>query len=179
MGFLIGLAPAIAKFDLENRKTILFGSFVAVMFAVLFASRINVGTDYLNNFPAENEIHHHFNSVNELFSGAVPIQIHIDSDVPDVFKNPDELQVLDQLQAWLLSQPEIGGALSFVDYMKMLHQTFVPEVRGENAIPGTFNLSDQLLALGAGDDVRQFIDARYKSTLMHVRSKRGEFGCTR
>lgn len=170
VGFLIGLAPTIAKFDLENRKTILFGSFVAVMFAVLFASRINVGTDYLNNFPPDNEIHQHFNTVNELFSGAVPIQIHIDSDIPDVFKNPDELQVLDQLQAWLLSQPEIGGALSFVDYMKMLHQTFVPEVRGENAIPGTFNLSDQLLALGAGDDVRQFIDARYKSTLMHVRS---------
>lgn len=169
-GFLIGLAPSIAKFDLENRKSILFASFVAVMFAVLFASRINVGTDYLNNFPPDSEIHQHFTTVNQLFSGAVPIQVHIDSDVPDVFKNPDEMQVLDQLQAWLISQPEVGGTLSFVDYMKMLHQTFVPEVTGENAIPGTFNLSDQLLALGAGDDVRQFIDSRYKSTLIHVRS---------
>ena len=169
-GFLIGLAPTIAKFDLENRKSILFASFLTVLFAVLFASRINVGTDYLNNFPSDSDIHDHFNTVSEMFSGAVPIQVHIDSDVPDVFKNPSELRILDELQVWLVSQPEVGGALSFVDYMKMLHFTFVPEVRGQNAIPGTFNLSDQLLALGAGDDVRQFIDSRYKSTLIHVRS---------
>ena len=170
VGKLVEFAPALARFDLKNRKTILFASFIAVLGAVIFASKINVGTDYLNNFPKDSEIHQHFSTVNELFAGAVPIQIHIDSDIPDVFKNPDELQVLDQLQAWLVSQPEIGGAISFVDYMKMLHMTFVPDVTEENAIPGTFNLSDQLLALGAGEDARQFIDARYKSTLMQVRS---------
>lgn len=170
VGKLVSFAPTLARFDLENRKPILFASFIAVLFAVIFASKINVGTDYLNNFPKDSEIHQHFATVNELFAGAVPIQIHIDSDIPDVFKNPDELQVLDQLQAWLVSQPEIGGAISFVDYMKMLHVTFVPDVSEDNAIPGTFNLSDQLLALGAGDDARQFIDARYKSTLMQVRS---------
>ena len=170
VGKLVEFAPALARFDLKNRKSILFASFIAVLGAVIFASKINVGTDYLNNFPKDSEIHEHFATVNELFAGAVPIQIHIDSDIPDVFKNPDELQVLDQLQAWLVSQPEIGGAISFVDYMKMLHMTFVPDVTEENAIPGTFNLSDQLLALGAGEDARQFIDARYKSTLMQVRS---------
>ena len=170
VGALVRFAPTLAKFDLRNRQSILLGSFLVVMFAVLFASRINVGTDYLNNFPKDTEIHQHFDMVNELFAGAVPIQIHVDSDIPDVFKNPDELRELDQLQSWLLSQPEIGGAVSFVDYMKMLHKTFVPDVSQDNAIPGTFNLSDQLLALGAGDDARQFIDARYKSTLMQVRS---------
>ena len=170
VGKLVEFAPILAKFDLENRKTILFASFVTVLFAVIFANKIHVGTDYLNNFPRDSEIHQHFDMVNELFAGAVPIQIHIDSDIPDVFKNPDELQVLDQLQTWLLSQPEIGGVVSFVDYMKMLHTTFVPDVTEQNAIPGTFNLSDQLLALGAGDDARQFIDARYKSTLIQVRS---------
>lgn len=169
-GFLIGLAPLLAKFDLGNRKKILFASFMAVMFAVLFASRINVGTDYLNNFSPDSDIRLHFNAVNEMFSGAVPIQVHIDSDIPEVFKNPDELRELDALQSWLVAQPEIGGALSFVDYMKMLHRTFVPNVSENNAIPDSYNLSDQLLALGAGDDVRQFVDARYKSTLIHVRS---------
>ena len=54
--------------------------------------------------------------------------------------------------------------------MRMLHTTFVPDVTHENAIPTTFNLSDQLLALGASDDVRQFVDARYQETLIHVRS---------
>ncbi|MGR8948127.1 MAG: efflux RND transporter permease subunit, partial [Gammaproteobacteria bacterium] len=170
VGKLVEFAPTLAKFDLENRQKILFASALAVILAVLFASRISVGTDYLNNFPKDTEIHQHFATVNQLFAGAVPIQIQVDSDIPDVFKNPDELRVLDQLQSWLLSQPEIGGAVSFVDYMKMLHKTFVPEVSEANAIPGTFNLADQLLALGAGDDARQFIDARYKSTLMQVRS---------
>ncbi|MEM7468222.1 MAG: efflux RND transporter permease subunit [Pseudomonadota bacterium] len=170
VGTLVLLAPSIAKFDLQHRQQILFGSFVAAMLAVFFASRISVGTDYLNNFPKDAEIHQHFATVNEFFAGAVPIQVHIDSDIPDVFKNPDELRELDKLQHWLVQQPEIGGAVSFVDYMKMLHATFVPEVSSDNAIPATYNLSDQLLALGAGEDARQFIDARYKSTLMHVRS---------
>jgi uncharacterized protein len=87
-----------------------------------------------------------------------------------VFKNPEDLRELDALQRWVTDQPEVGGAISFVDYMRMLHRTFMPDIEHEQAIPATYNLADQLLALGAGDDIKQFADARYKSTLMHVRS---------
>ena len=60
VGKLVEFAPALARFDLKNRKTILFASFIAVLGAVIFASKINVGTDYLNNFPKDSEIHQHF-----------------------------------------------------------------------------------------------------------------------
>ena len=90
--------------------------------------------------------------------------------MPNVFKNPEDLRELDKLQKWVSRQPEVGGVISFVDYMRMLHLTFVPDITPEEAIPQSYNLSDQLLSLGAGDDVKQFADARYKSTLIHVRA---------
>ena len=169
-GALLKLAPRLSKFDLENRRLILTAGFLLALFSLAFASKIDVGTDYLRNFPADSEIRRNFAAIGESFSGAVPLQILIDSDIPDVFKNPSELRILDELQQWVVAQPEVRGAVSFVDYMRMLHQTFVPEVDSKDSIPKSFNLSDQLLALGASDDVEQFIDGRYKTTLMHVRS---------
>ena len=169
-GTLLKLAPHISKFDLENRKIILVAGFLLALFSLAFASKIDVGTDYLRNFPEDSDIRRNFNEVGRSFSGAVPLQILIESDIPNVFKNPAELRILDELQEWVKQQPEVRGSISFVDYMRMLHRTFVPEVKSENAIPKSFNLSDQLIALGASEDAEQFIDSRYKTTLMHVRS---------
>lgn len=169
-GFLLALAPKLAKFDLDNRKPILIVGCVVALISVLCARQINVGTDYLHNFPDDSDIRRNFDAVGESFSGAVPLQILVESDVPNVFKNPETLGELDKLQRWLTSQPEVGGAVSFVDYIRMLHLTFVPDISSDDAIPSTYNLSDQLLSLGADDNVRRFVDVRYKSTLMHVRS---------
>jgi predicted RND superfamily exporter protein len=169
-GFLLNLAPKLSKFDLDNRKAILAIGFAVAVISVFFASKINVGTDYLHNFPADGDIRRNFAEVGKTFSGAVPLQVLVQSDVPNVFKNPEELHELDKLQMWLKRQPEIGGVVSFVDYMRMLHLTFVPDITHENAIPGSYNLSDQLLSLGANDDVARFSDVRYKNTLMHVQS---------
>ena len=168
--FLLKIVPALSNFDLKYRRLILFIGFLVGAISVIAANHINVGTDYLRNFPADSEIRRNFDEVSQSFAGAVPMQVLVESDVPNVLKNPEELRVLDDLQRWLMAQPEIGGAVSFVDYMRMLHVTFVPDIDPENAIPDSFNLSDQLLSLGAGDDVEQFADARYKSTLMHIRS---------
>ena len=168
--FLLNLAPKVSKFDLDNRKAILFCGFLLGVASVISANHINVGTDYLRNFPEDSDIRKNFAEVGKSFAGAVPLQILVESDVPNVFKNPEDLQALDKLQRWLAAQPEIGGSVSFVDYMRMLHLTFVPDIDPAAAIPSTYNLADQLLSLGAGDDVERFADARYKSTLMHVRS---------
>lgn len=169
-GPLLAFAPHLSKFDLEHRKAILATGFVIAALSIVFAQKITVGTDYLRNFRADSEIRTNFAEIGKYFSGPVPIQILIRSDIPNVFKNPEDLRALDDLQNWLIAQDEVGGAISFVDYMRMLHRTFVPEVSAEKAIPDSFNLADQLLSLGAGDDVERFADARYKTTLMHVRS---------
>jgi predicted RND superfamily exporter protein len=169
-GPLLAFAPHLSRFDLENRKAIFAVGFAVAAMSVIFANRITVGTDYLRNFHEDSDIRRNFAEVAQFFSGPVPLQILIESDVPNVFKNPEDLRELDRLQQWVMAQPEVGGAISFVDYMRMLHRTFVPDVDETDAIPGTFNLSDQLLSLGAGDDVERFADARYRKSLMHVRS---------
>ncbi len=169
-GFLLRAAPRIAQFDLENRNAILAGGLLLGLVGLALIPQIKVGTDYLRNFPADSEIRAHFDDVSARFAGVVPVQVLIETDIPDNFKNPGELRELDELQKWLNAQPEIGGSLSFVDYMRMLHQAFNPEVEFANALPGSFNLADQLLAFSSSEDASVFIDPRYRSTLIHVRS---------
>ena len=169
-GILLRVVPPLARFTLQNRTLVLaIGAIVGIMSFAL-ATKIEVGTDYLRNFPPDSEVRRSFAQVGKDFSGAVPLQVVVETDVPDVFKNPAELKELDELQRWLLRQPEVLGVTSFADYMRLLHRTFVPEVTAEDALPNSFNLSDQLLALGGSDDAAQFIDARFKNTLLHVRS---------
>ncbi len=163
-------AAKLARFNRENRQDIFIGATIVAVFSLLFAGTINVGTDYLSNFPEGSSIRRNFDLVGERFGGAVPLQIVINTDVRNAFKNPAELRELNALQNWVVDQPEVGSVVSLVDYMRMLYRTFVPDAGSEDFIPESFNLSDQLLALGAGGDLKRFANARFTSTLMHVRS---------
>lgn len=167
---LLLLVPRLSKFDLEHRNGILIAGFMLAMFALAFASKIEVDTDYLRNFPEDSEIRRNFDEIGRTFSGAIPLQILIESDIPGVFKNPAELRVLADLQRWIQRQPEVRGTLSFVDYMRTLHRSLVPEVEPEDEIPGSLELSEQLLAISASDYSKEFIDSAYKTTLIHARS---------
>lgn len=170
-GLRASLAPALARFDLRHRRAIFVTAGIFTLASVLLASRIEVSTDYLQNFPAEDPLRTGFERVGATFAGSVPLQILIESDITDAFKQPAQLRVVADLQAWLLEQPEIGGAYSLVDYIGILHTGLTPEAAEGRIIPRSAALTDQLIMLGGDATLDRFADSRFTSTLLHVRSE--------
>ena len=162
------VAPRLARFDLRHRRSILWAGAVLAIASLLAASRIEVSTDYLRNFPADSAIRVGFDKVNAAFSGAVPLQIVLESDIADAFKQPVNLRVIADLEHWLAAQPEVGGAFTLVDYLGVLHKALAPELARQDAIPHSAGLVDHLLLMGGSDDVERFVDARYTTTVLHI-----------
>ena len=160
--------PRLARFNLHYRRPILICGAVLAIASLLAASRIEVSTDYLSNFPADSAIRQDFDKVGTAFSGAVPLQIVVESDIADAFKQPVNLRAVADLEQWLAAQPEIGGVFSLTDYLAVLHKALAPELAKGSTIPHSAGLVDHLLLMGGSDDVERFVDARYTTTVLHI-----------
>ncbi len=167
---LAEFAPSLARFDIRNRRAIFIGGAVLALIALGAASRLEVSTDYLSNFSDDNPVRLNFDRIRTEFSGAVPVQVLIESDVPGAFTDPVHLASLEALDLWLEEQPEVGIATSLIDFLAVLNRAFNAEDPDPGAFPPTQGEVDDLLFLAGGDEVERFVDQRYQSTLVQVRT---------
>ncbi len=167
-GWLRALAPRLARFDLRHRGAIIALCALLAVLAAAGASRIDVSTDYLANFHADNPVRRNFERVREHFAGAVPLQILIESEFDDTFGDPVHLRTLDTFERWLEAQPEIGTAVTLVDFIDVLHRAFEPGQDDAARVPSTTAAVEDALFLAAGDELDRFVDARHRRTLLHV-----------
>lgn len=106
--------------------------------------------------PASHPVVHDCNRVAARIDGIVPIQILIEGEVPWHFKDPAQLAHVAACEQWLESQPEIGGAIALVDYLGVLYRAFVPDAPAATRVPPSREMTDQLLLLGAGNNIERF-----------------------
>ena len=167
---LAAFAPKLARFDIRYRKQIFIGTAIIALLALGASSRLEVSTDYLSNFSDDSPVTRNFERIRTEFSGAVPLQILLESDVPGAFSDPVHLTTLEKFEQWLESQPEVGIATSLVDFIDVLNRTFHADIPDVGAIPATQGEVDDLLFLAGGDEIERFVDSRYQSTLIQVRT---------
>jgi hypothetical protein len=112
-----------------------------------------------------------FYAVNERLGGAQPFYIVIEGNHRDAFKEPHNLQALEDLQEWLVAQPEIGGSASIVDYVKLVSKALHDNDPAFYAIPDNRRLITQLLFLSSNDELERIVDSRYQTTSLLVLSR--------
>ncbi|NNG12806.1 MAG: MMPL family transporter [Halobacteria archaeon] len=161
----------IAVFDLNQRTRIftLFG--VVFAFALLGMTNIKVSTDFMASFPEDSEIRTGFNVVNEKLGGANPLYIVVEGTQPNIFKEPANLEIIRELQDWLVSQPDIGGTTSIADYLMLVNQAFHDNDPAFYSIPDNRRLVTQLIFLSSNDELDRLVDTRYQTTNIVLRSK--------
>ncbi|MGB5338477.1 MAG: MMPL family transporter, partial [Gammaproteobacteria bacterium] len=161
----------IAAFDLNHRRKIFTVSAMLFALAIVGMSSIKVSTDFLASFAEDSEVRIGFNVVNDRLGGANPLSIVIEGSQPNIFKEPANLLIIRELQAWLEAQPEIGGTTSVADYLMLVNQAFHDNEPAFYRIPDNRRLITQLLFLGSNEDMDRIVDARFQTTSIVVRSK--------
>ncbi|UCC55707.1 MAG: MMPL family transporter [Gammaproteobacteria bacterium] len=161
----------IALFDLHQRTKIFALSGILFVLALAGMSKIHVSTDFMSSFSEGSEVREAFDVVNDKLGGANPLYIVLEGVQPAVFKEPVNLRSIEELQEWLVAQPEIGGTTSVADYLKLVNQAFHDNDPAFYSIPESRQLVTQLLFLSSSDELDRIVDGRFQITNIVLRSK--------
>lgn len=165
------VADRLAGFDLAHRRRLLGAGLAVLVLAAAGAARIEVGTQYIGNFPRDSRVRSDYAAINEALAGANLFYVVVEGHVDDAFVEPELLRELAALETWLEEQPEIGGVTSLADHLRLLHRSF-HEGRDEAfRLPESANVAKQLLVFGAGDEIESVVDKRFRTTNLAVRAK--------
>lgn len=162
-------AGPLARFDTRWRGRIIGVALVIVPLCLWLATGIPVGADYVKGFVAQHPARLAYEAINREFNGANLVAIHIDSHLNDALTEPELMQAIDSLQAWLRSQPEVGAAVSYVDHLKLIHQSMNDGADSAYVLPDSAAAAKQLLVFAGSDDLRRFVDPRFREALISVR----------
>lgn len=164
----------LAAFDIRWRKPIVGVALVLVPVNLWLASGIPVGTDYIKSFREGNPVREQYEAINDTFNGASMVSILVETHVNDALTDPELVRGVDDLQAWLRAQPEVGQTISYVDHLKLLNQSLNDNDPAYFAVPDDAAAIKQLLVFAGGDEIRRVIDARFRSALITVRINVGD-----
>ena len=171
-GQLDRLLSGLGEFDVRHRKAILAMGGVALVCSLYGMSAIELNSDLVSNFAADHPVRTNFEAINRQLEGAIPIYVVIESDSSDAFVESENLHVIEEFQAWLDAQPEIGGTTSIVDYVKTLNRVLHDDDPAYFTVPDeSARYTKQLLLFGSGEGVSSVIGARHQITNIHIRSQ--------
>lgn len=163
------VAAKLAEFNLRHRIAILVFGFLLIPAGLWLALDIRAGSEVIRDYPEDSEVRRDYEAINAAFNGANVLSILIETHVNDALTDPELAREVEKLQTWLRAQPEVGSAVSYVDFLKLTNQSLNDGDPDAFAIPDNGTAIKQLLVFGGSDELRQFIDARLRSTQLTVR----------
>jgi len=165
-----GLADFLAHYNLKLRPLILTLGFATLAVALFGATRIQVGSSYVADFPPDSKVRTDYEFINNTLGGANPFSIVIEGYVKDTFVQPEVLQDILLLQNWLEEQPEVADTHSLVDRLLLINQNLNAGDSDSLNIPNDARTIKQLFLFGGGDELRSFVDTEYHTIKITVRA---------
>jgi predicted RND superfamily exporter protein len=163
------VAEALAAFDLKRRVPIIAVGVLLIPLGLWLATDIRAGSETIRDYPADHPVRADYEAINTAFNGANALAILIETHVNDALTDPELAREIEQLQVWLRAQPEVGAAISYVDFLKLTNQSLNHNDTAYFAIPDNATEIKQLLVFGGNEELQRFIDARLRSTQLTVR----------
>ena len=163
------IARKLADFDLKRRVPIIVLGLALIPAGLWLATDIRPGSETIKDYPADHPVRADYEAINTAFNGANVLSILIETHVNDALTEPELAHEIEKLQYWLRKQPEVGAAVSYVDFLKLTNQSLNNNDSAYFTVPETGVEVKQLLVFGSNEEMQRFIDARLRSTQITVR----------
>jgi predicted RND superfamily exporter protein len=145
----------------------------AAVAAVAAIPRIEIDTDYLSFFSADDPVRRDFEAVNRLLAGAVPIYVSLHGD-PGDFRDPELLGKLETLQARIDRVPGVSRSLSFLETLRVLNRAIERDDPAQERIPDSRAGVSELLFMVPKGELARFMNVDHSRANLVVRT--GEVG---
>ncbi|MDZ7792747.1 MAG: MMPL family transporter [Spirochaetia bacterium] len=150
---------------LARPKLVVAAAVLVAALAALGTTQVWIDTSFLANFQEDSRVVKTDKFVNRNFGGTSTFNVIFSSDQADTFKQPEVLEVIDQLQSEVESKPVVGDSFAITDYMKRMHQVMHSDDPDYNKIPDSQEMIAQYLLLyemsGDPDNLNQVVDYDY------------------
>ncbi len=150
-----------------KRKTIsIFATIIIVAVSIIGISKVWINSSFLDKFEKDSDIVLTDAFINEHFGGTSSINLILDSQENDAFKNPEVLRIVDKMQAEVDGKLQVvGNSFSLGDYLKRMNKVMHADDEAYNTIPDSKNLVAQYLLLyemsGDPDNLWKVVDYDY------------------
>ena len=87
------------------------------------ASKLYVDSSWMSDFRKDSELVVANKLFNDKFDGTIFMNVVVEGDKNDIFKSPELLRRIEDLQEYVGHFPYVGGSRSIVDYLKNMNMT--------------------------------------------------------
>ncbi len=172
---LARMLDALAAWNVRNRVSVLVVSAAVSAFALLGITRLEVDTNWLDDFSERVPLKHATARIDEVMGGMSNLVYLFDTGVEDGIREPSVLREIERLQSLSLEHSQlVKKAYSIVDIVKDLNQSFHDGDPAHYAIPESRALVAQLLLLyetSGGDEVREWATTDFSRANLELRLK--------
>lgn len=159
----------------RNRFAVYAATAVVIALSLVGVSRVWINSSFLSNFEKDSAIVKTDSFVNRYFGGTSTVNIILDSNEYDAFKNPDVLRLMDSMQESVESRAMVGDSFSLATYLKQMNYAMNAEREEFRNIPDSAELTAQYLLLyemsGDPDNLWKVVDPDFMSANVTVQLK--------
>ncbi|MBT4160663.1 MAG: MMPL family transporter [Gammaproteobacteria bacterium] len=132
------------------------------------ASHLYVTNDPLSYFPEDKPLIQETRTIHEDLSGVKVFFVTLTADHENAFLEPDNLEKLDQIQAFLDKQAVFDTTLSLADHLKYVNKELQGEF-GNSTLPQTRQLVAQYLMFFHRSELESYVSHDYAVTNIVIR----------
>ncbi len=162
------------KIAAKKGITILIAAFVIAV-SLFGISRVWINSSFLVNFEDDSAIVRTDAFINENFGGTSSFNVILEADKNDVFKDPDVLKLVDNLQNDMESLPMVGDSFSLADFIRRINMVMNEDREEFNTIPDSTEMIAQYLLLyemsGDPENLNAVVDYDYKTLNLTAKMK--------
>jgi len=176
-GGLTAVLGGINNLIQTHYRKIAIVTVVLLIGASWFAGQIRVETNLHELFKRKSPVRTSIAFMENRLSGVGSIDISLKTREEDAFKEPSNLAIIDRIEQYMKSLKGVDTAISFVDFLKDMNESFHDEDRLYYKIPATREMVSQYLLLYDSDDIDDFINDTYDHARISARvSEHGSEG---
>lgn len=158
----LGGGKVLGRLVSRHPLAILVTSVGLVVLSIVGISRLQVETNLIEYFKKGSAVYQDTRFVDEHLGGVNTLEISFLSPVPGAFKDPVNLQVLEEVAAYLESQPDISRTTTVADFLKQMNRAFHGEREEAYVLPDSLEMAAQYLLLYDGEELVNFVDNDYR-----------------
>ena len=161
------LAYGFAAKVLKRKSISIIATTAIIILSIVGMQKIWINSSFLDKFEKDSEIVLTDKFINDHFGGTTTLNLILDSEgKKDVFKNPEVLKLVDQMQSKLENDLEVvGNSFTLTDYVKRMNKVMNADKEEYNTIPDSQDLVAQFLLLyemsGDPENLNKVVDYDY------------------
>lgn len=156
--------------------------FIPALFLLLVGTigilKLNVSASLVKQFREDNPIRQADKKLNRRFGGTNVLNVVIEGKEQGIIKEPVILKGMDDMQAFMESDPNVGASLSIAEYLKRMNRVMNENRKEMFRVPERRDLAAQYLFLysmsGDPTDFDSVVDYNYRKANMRFQTKTDE-----